>query len=221
MINTCQSVLTLSHGKEIYATECLPIIRLLYVNVKYHEFVWILEKSWIGKKKKKPREGSRGSHACKYPRGGRSEVRLLSAVPRARTRGPGGSPWVPGAVLCPQCCGPGSGCAERCWGPSWRAPAPPGHGLGTSWGWPCWGALGQRDPEVPPASATWRLWENAISLEARFLRSLIVSRIYFTFQQQPLKKFSNRQLSASSILRRPSPEIITAVLASGYIQNLK
>lgn len=52
VINTCQSVLTLSHGKEIYATECLPIIRLLYVNVKYHEFVWILEKSWIGKKKK-------------------------------------------------------------------------------------------------------------------------------------------------------------------------
>lgn len=148
VINTCQSVLTFSHDKGTCAVECLPIVGLLHVNVKYHKFVWILEKSWIKTKKKKLQKAHGDlMNVHKYPRGEAVRSGSWQCCPGpeqgalGKNWSPGGSPWAPEAVLCLRSRSPGTGRAERCWGPSWRAPA-------AAWTWPCWGTLGQRHPEV-------------------------------------------------------------------------
>lgn len=155
VINACQSVLTFSHGKDTCSG--VSSYRRLALGKRQVPQVCLD----IGKKldqKKNPtnyRELTGISWMFINTPGGMQWGQALVSAAQGQNKGP----WAKtGALEAPpgpqkQFCACGATALAQAvlrgaGGPPGELQQPPGRGLGTSWGWPCWGALGQRHPEV-------------------------------------------------------------------------
>lgn len=153
VINACQSVLTFSHGKDT-CSGVSSYRRLALGKRQVPQVCLDIGKKLDQKKKTNKLQRAHGDlmNVHKYPRGDAVRSGSCQCCPGpeqgapGKNWSPGGSPWAPEAVLCLRGHSPGTGCAERCWGPSWRAPAAAwtwaGHQLGVA-------LLGGAGPEAP------------------------------------------------------------------------